>query len=348
MGLNPGVLGKTKIKASSFRRIIILCFLQWRNHSLARDHRNSIGSMVEVTMASKEMKDRKGKPSAVLVQEKGKKIRPKEIQLAGIDKKYGAVAGTTSEKTTNVGGGTARRKSDAVNRVIEASKEDDDNDDDDEVTYTQLLKRNRPFRLFMCSYIANSMGEWLTYLASISAIGKIQLGSGIQETSRTAISALIIVRLTPTILLLPFGGVLADGRDRRETMIILDVIGAVVAWIFILAIELESIPMILLASFLQSCVAGLYEPSRSAIVPLLVPEDEGLKQATTLSGVAYALVATFGSASGGLFVSLFGIRTCYCKFTEKQICAFFLDFDIGLWSSRISHRRLLPLFSSHR
>jgi membrane protein YqaA with SNARE-associated domain len=300
-------------------------------------------------MASKEMKDRKGKPSAILVQEKGKKIRPKEIQLAGIDKKYGAVAGTTSEKTTNAGGGTARRKSDAVNRVLEASKEeDDDNDDDDEVTYTQLLKRNRPFRLFMCSYIANSMGEWLTYLASISAIEKIQLDSGIQETSSTAISALIIVRLTPTILLIPFGGVLADGRDRRETMIILDIIGAVVAWLFILALELQSIPMILLASFLQSCVAGLYEPSRSAIVPLLVPEDEGLKQATTLSGVAYALVATFGSASGGLFVSLFGIRTCYSKFTEKEVYALFLDFDFRLWRSRISHRRPLPLFFSYR
>jgi Na+/melibiose symporter-like transporter len=256
-------------------------------------------------------KDRKGKPSAD-TQEKGKKSQLINIQLAGgIDRKYGTVAGT-SEKTTNAGGGTARRKGDAVNRVPEASKEEDNGDEDD-ITYTQLLKRNRPFRLFMCSNIANSMGEWLTYLASISAIEKIQLGSGIQGTSRTAIAALIIVRLTPIILLLPFGGVMADGRDRRETMIILDIIGAVVAWLFILAIELQSIPTILLASFLQACVAGLYEPSRSAIIPLLVPEDEGLKQATTMSGVAYALVATFGSASGGIFVSLFGIRTCFCK-----------------------------------
>jgi MFS family permease len=246
-------------------------------------------------MASKE---RKGEPSAS-TQEKGNRLRHEEIQLAGIDRKYGAV-----------------KKSDATNRVLEASKEEDNGDEDD-ITYTQLLKGNRPFRLFICSYIANSMGEWLTYLASISAIEKIQLGSGIQETSRTAIAALIIVRLTPTILLLPFGGILADGRDRRESMIVLDIIGAVVAWLFILAIELQSIPTILLASFLQACVAGLYEPSRSAIIPLLVQEDAGLKQATTLSGVAYALVATFGSASGGLLVSLFGIRTCFCKFTQN-------------------------------
>jgi MFS family permease len=248
-------------------------------------------------MASKE---RKEKPSASTQERTGNRLRHEEIQLAGIDGKYGA------------GSGTARRKSEHVIRVNE-----EDNGDEDDITYTQLLKGNRPFSLFICSYIANSMGEWLTYLASISAIEKIQLGSGIQETSRTAIAALIIVRLTPTILLLPFGGVLADGRDRRETMIILDIIGAVVAWLFILAIELQSIPTILLASFLQACVAGLYEPSRSAIIPLLVPENEGLKQATTLSGVAYALVATFGSASGGFLVSLFGIRTCYCKSTEN-------------------------------
>jgi Na+/melibiose symporter-like transporter len=255
-------------------------------------------------------RDRKGKPFTP-TQEKDKRIRLKEIQL-GIDTKYDAFAGTP-EKTTHVGGGTARQKSDAAIRVLEACKEEDDVDNDDDVTYTQLLKRNRPFRLYICSYIANSMGEWLTYLASISAIEKIQLDSGMRETSRTAIAALIIVRLAPTIILSPFGGVLADGRDRRESMIALDIIGAVVAWIFILAIELQSIPTILIASFLQACVSGLYEPSRSAIIPLLVPEDDGLKQATTLSGVAYSCVAAFGSASGGILVSVFGIRACFCK-----------------------------------
>lgn len=274
------------------------------------------------------------------------KDRLKEIQLAGIETHYGAVAGT-SEKTTNAGGGTARRKTgDAAIKVLEASEEED-NGDDDEVTYTQLLKRNRPFRLFMFSYIANSMGEWLTYLASISAIEKIQLDSGIVNTSRTAIATLIVVRLAPTVLLSPFGGVLADGRDRRESMITLDILGAVVAWLFILAIELQSIPMILLASFLQACVSGLYEPSRSAIIPLLVPEDEGLKQATTFSGVAYALVATFGSASGGMLVSLFGIRTCFRKFTEKRLDALFLDVDLLLWRSQISSH-YPSVFFSHR
>jgi Na+/melibiose symporter-like transporter len=258
-------------------------------------------------------KERKGRPFGP--QEKGKRIRrPKEIQiqltLAGIDKQYGAVVGTV-EKKTNAGDGIARRKSIALINALKAYKEDDDVDDDD-VTYTQLLKRNRPFRLFLLSYIANNMGEWLTYLASISAIEKIQLDSGMQKTSRTAIATLIIVRLTPNIILSPFGGVLADGRDRRESMIALDITGAVVSWLFILAIELKSIPMIFLATFLQECVAGLYEPSRSAIIPLLVPEDEGLKQATTLAGLAYSCVAAFGSASGGIMVYLFGIRTCYC------------------------------------
>jgi Na+/melibiose symporter-like transporter len=257
-------------------------------------------------------KDRIGRPFAP-AQEKGKRIRPKEIQLKEIqriDKKYGAVASTVEKKPTT-GGGIARRRSITMLRSLKAYKEDDDVDDDD-VTYTQLLKRNRPFRLFLWSYIANHMGEWLTYLASISAIEKIQLDSGMRKTSRTAIATLIVVRLAPNIILSPFGGVLADGRDRRESMIALDITGAVVAWLFILAIELKSIPMIFLATFLQECVAGLYEPSRSAIIPLLVPEDEGLKQATTLAGLAYSGMAAFGSASGGILVSLFGIRTCYC------------------------------------
>lgn len=187
---------------------------------------------------------------------------------------------------------------------------DDDNEDGDEVTYGVLYRRNRPFRLFLQSYIANHLGEWLTYLASISAIEQIQAAKGEQST-QLAISLLIVIRLTPNVLLCPFGGVLADGWDRRKSMIILDLIGALVSLLFVLAFNCRSIPLIYLSTFLQECVAGLYEPSRSAIIPLLAEDEEELKKATTMAGMAYSVMAAVGSAAGGLLVSLLGIRGCY-------------------------------------
>jgi hypothetical protein len=206
----------------------------------------------------------------------------------------------------------------------ERSDEDYTAEDDElHLTYMQLLRKNRPFRLYLASYVANHVGEWLTYLASISAIEAIQLAAGSTHTSRTAVSALIIVRLTPNILLSPFGGVLADGLDRRQSMIRLDVAGALVALVFLLAMHRHSIALIYIATFLQECVAGLYEPSRSAIIPQLVPEENHLKLATTLAGLAYAAVAAFGSAAGGFLVALVGIRVCYGTYLPipwREVC----------------------------
>lgn len=178
-------------------------------------------------------------------------------------------------------------------------------------SYCELIRSNRRLRLFMSSYIANHIGEWLTYIASLSTIESIQLSQGMEITSGGAISRLIILRLVPNVLFSPFGGILADGRDRRKVMISLDLIGAATVCIFLASVEMRSIGLIYAATFLQECVSGLYEPSRSAIMPMLVSDEEDMKRATTLSGLAWSSVAAFGAAFGGLLVRWFGVKTCF-------------------------------------
>jgi MFS family permease len=74
----------------------------------------------------------------------------------------------------------------------------------------------------------------------------------------------------------------------------------------------QSIPGIYLAACLQEVLSGLYEPSRSAIVPLLVPDaGDDLEKATILTGVAWSLMAAVGAASGGFLVACFGTRGCF-------------------------------------
>ena len=199
---------------------------------------------------------------------------------------------------------------------------------DDIFDYLHLLRSNRAFRLFLCSYVFGHMGEWFTYIASISLMERM-LGGDDNEHSRTSIGVLVMIRLLPTVLLAPFGGVLADSRDRRKSMIVLDLIGACTPVLFILATFLEGqssawllgkhgnlygVAMIYLATVCQECVCALYEPCRTSIVPLLVTgNDNDLKKATTLTGVAWSAVAAFGSALGGFATSYFGARTCFCK-----------------------------------
>ena len=210
---------------------------------------------------------------------------------------------------------------------------DDQNDDEEDgagekVTYFSVVRHNRPFQLYLLSYIITQAGEWFTYVASIELMEKI-LNShhsdvegeeiiSTSQTSRRYISYLVIFRLLPFLIISPFGGVLADMRDRRHSMIILDFIASALPLLFLLSVQFNviSIPIIFAITALQSTVAAFYEPCRNAIIPLLVPYDEEMKMATTLSGLAWSVMTAVGSALGGIMVAHVGIETCFGTYTN--------------------------------
>ena len=63
----------------------------------------------------------------------------------------------------------------------------------------------------------------------------------------------------------------------------------------------------------QATLGALYEPCRSAIVPLLAPGEEEMKVATTIAGLAWSVMAALGSAMGGFMVSIVGVRACFSE-----------------------------------
>ena len=248
--------------------------------------------------------------------------------------------------------------------------EDDDDDDKEGVTYWSLIRDNVPYRLYLMSYIANYFGEWLTYLSSLAAV-QLLLGNLHPDEDgndgwgpQTIISYLVVVRLMTSVVLSPAGSVLADAPwDRRHVMIVLDLCGAAIAWLFVWAVQdldesdhnhddedrdqttessaTRGIVGIFVATSLQQAVSGgLYEPSRAALLPSLVGiqqqqrqqqqqqpdshenkpdtstrltkyQQQALKKATIVAGMAWSTVAAVGSASGGFLVSQLGIRACF-------------------------------------
>ena len=178
------------------------------------------------------------------------------------------------------------------------------------ISYWEFLTQNRNYRWYISSFLITHFGEWLTYIASIDFVETVRGKRG-QSTSRTAISILIVVRLLPNVILSGLGGTLADSLDRRHIMIGLDVCGALCAGLFILAWEMESIALLYVATACQQCIAGLYNPSHSAIVPQLVESDAQLKKATTLEGLTWSAMQAFGAAASGWIVDALGIRMCF-------------------------------------
>ena len=97
-----------------------------------------------------------------------------------------------------------------------------------------------------------------------------------------------------------------------STLWILDLSGSLVALLFLLAYYLKSIAAFYVATALQMTVAAIYEPNRSALVPMLVVDEESLKKAVTISGLAWSVMTAFGSSMGGFAAEYFGISSCFC------------------------------------
>jgi Na+/melibiose symporter-like transporter len=172
------------------------------------------------------------------------------------------------------------------------------------VTYWKLLSNNRPYLLYIMSYFLDRVGEWFTYVATINAI------THISSNSNTAVAAVVAIRTIPNIFFCSVGGGLADATDRRVTMISLNLVGVLVALLYLPAYHSNSLFMIYLVTFIQASVAAIYDPVRRSIIPLLVPQEEYLQKATTISEIAFATMASAGATFGGIVASEFGVSAC--------------------------------------
>jgi len=94
-------------------------------------------------------------------------------------------------------------------------------------------------------------------------------------------------------------------------MLLLDLLGALVALLFLLAYHWRSITALYVATALQMTVAAIYEPSRSSIVSMLVLDEDSLKTAITISELAWSLMTSVGSSMGGFSAEYLGISTCF-------------------------------------
>ena len=209
----------------------------------------------------------------------------------------------------------------------DTTDKDDSNNNKEKVSYWELVSTNREFRLLLSSYLISHCGEWLTYIATIDFIEdqSSSLSSSDEDESqhRTLISILVVIRLLPNVLFSAVGGSLADAFDKRYTMILLDVCGAMSAMLFIVAYHLRSILLMYVATFVQECIAGLYQPCFSSMLPMTTLNDQQLQKGTTLSGIVWSSMVMIGSSLGGFLVASVGSNNCYRKY----------DFELLLLSS---------------
>jgi dTMP kinase len=165
----------------------------------------------------------------------------------------------------------------------------------------------RPFRRLWIASSLSSLGDWLSLLALLALAGELTEHHGFVQQN-AAFGGFWVATLLPALVLGPLAGAFADRFDRRLTMIVGDVVRAVLYLTIPLNLRLhlvDELSWMYIVQFLASSASLFWTPAKDASVPNLVP-PERLEEANQLS-----LLTTYGTApvAGLLFAVLALVTT---------------------------------------
>ncbi|MGL5712051.1 MAG: MFS transporter [Paraclostridium sp.] len=152
---------------------------------------------------------------------------------------------------------------------------------------------------------------WQGQLVSVfgDALYSMALGLWVlQETGSTAIMGSIMALITiPRIILGPFAGVIVDRSNRKQLIILGDVIrGIGMLFIAFAAINgFLEIWMVMLMGIIMGICSSFFNPSIQSVLPELVPKDELIK-----ANSSYQMATTgadiIGQSIGGFLYTIIG------------------------------------------
>ncbi len=155
-------------------------------------------------------------------------------------------------------------------------------------------------RNFLCLWIAqiiSNFGDRLTQMALVALIYQSAPGSAI------ALAKLISFTIIPVFLIGPIAGAWVDRLNKRNVMIISDLLRGVLVLAIPLFIMLHQILLVYLAVFLAFSLSRFFIPSRMAIIPDIVSKDK-LLVANTLADTTHMLGNVMGLVVAGILVNI--------------------------------------------
>jgi len=164
--------------------------------------------------------------------------------------------------------------------------------------FTHLLRTNRNYRYTWIGQIVSEVGDHFNTVA-VFTLALESTGSGL------VVSGLMMVRALPILLSGPVAGVLLDRLDRKQLMILSDLVRAVIGIAFLLALEPGRTWLLFVLSFLLMYASPFFTSGRAAILPTITTEEE-LHTANSLTKTTQWLATTIGAMLGGVTAQLFG------------------------------------------
>ncbi len=170
-------------------------------------------------------------------------------------------------------------------------------------SYSTLIRTNRNFRYIWLGEIVSLLGDWFNLIASATLIGTLT-GSGV------ALGGLFVVRMLAPFLVSSFGGIIVDRYNRKQILILTDVLRGIVVLGFLFIREPSHVPFIYILTAIQLGLSGIFFPARNAIFPDLVARSE-LGTANALSSSTWSTMLALGTALGGFVAGGLGLQTAF-------------------------------------
>ena len=169
------------------------------------------------------------------------------------------------------------------------------------IVQTFRALRHRDFRLLWFGLAVSAIGTWMQIVAQSLLVLKITHGSAF------ALGTVSLAQALSFLLFALIGGSVADRINKRRLLLFTQASSAVLAILlgFLTYFGVIQLWMILVLAFLSGTLLSFDQPTRGALVPVLVPKED-LGNAISLQAMVFNGASTIGPALAGIGVAKLG------------------------------------------
>ncbi|MBN1955103.1 MAG: MFS transporter [Anaerolineae bacterium] len=171
------------------------------------------------------------------------------------------------------------------------------------LSHNQLFG-NRNFMALWIGQTISFVGDYFYWLATPIMVERL-------TGSTVMVGLSVIFNALPMLLLGPVAGVFVDRWDRKRTMIVADLLRALLVLLCLLVQRPEQVWIYYLVGFSMSCVSRFFFPSQNAVLPLIVPDQNQLLAANGLMQMVQTVGLVVGPALAGFSIALWGERVAF-------------------------------------
>lgn len=159
--------------------------------------------------------------------------------------------------------------------------------------------------------------------------------------SATLFGAVSACSLIPMVIVTPFGGIIADRVNKRNIMVALDFLTAILILVFLFSIGKFNLVLMLIITLMALYgIQGAYQPTVQASIPLLVDRENLLPGNAVINQVS-SLAGLLGPIMGGILYGFYGL----IPILIASIICFFISAVMEIFI-KISYKKRQTTFSA--